>query len=212
MIKRKSLRSLIIEALWQLIIEGKLAPNEPLREVHLAELLNVSRTPLREALQKLEWEGIVTSQPGKGFRLSELSVQEVTEIYPLRAKLESFALELAGIPSTEILNELVVINKKMSQTSSSRELVELDESWHEILISGCMNKKLMKMIKVLHRQSQRYEYAYMDIRNTAETSIAQHEKIIAHLKEGNLSEASRLLAENNMVGVEALTDWLISKI
>lgn len=211
MIKRKSLRSQIIEALWQLIIDGKIEPNDPLREIHLAEFLNVSRTPLREALQKLEWEGIVISEPGKGFRLSELSEQEIMDIYPLRAKLESYALELAGIPSTATLNELVLINTKMHNTSSPKKLVELDESWHELLISNCKSSILMKMIKVLHRQSQRYEYAYMNFRNTAEASIIQHERIISHLKNKRLNEASKLFAENNMVGVDSLIKWLKSK-
>lgn len=209
MLKRKSLKSQIIDVIWQLIVDGKLQPNEPLREVHLSKLLNISRTPLREALQRLEWEGILVSELGKGFRLAEFSEQEINEIYPLRAKLESYALELSGIPSKKIIEELTSINRKMLKTKSPKALVVLDERWHELLISNCTNRKLLKMIKVLHRQSQRYEYAYMKI--NANVSIEQHEKIIMHLKKGQLTEASKLLAENNMVSVDALIEWLKSQ-
>lgn len=210
MIKRKSLRSHIIDVIWQLILDGKIEPNEPLREVHLAKLLNTSRTPLREALQKLEWEGIVTSEPGKGFRLSEFSEQEIREIYPLRAKLESYALQLSGIPSEKIFKKLVSINSKMLKTHSPKKLIELDELWHELLVSNCTNRKLIKMIKVLHRQSQRYEYPYMNMKNEVEVSVEQHEKIIMHLEKGHLNKASELFAKNITVGIEVLVDWLKS--
>ncbi len=208
MINRKPLRSQIIEVVWQLIVEGKLQPNEPLREVHLSKLLNISRTPLREALQRLEWEGIVTSAPGKGFRLATLSEEEVREIYPLRAKLESYALELSGIPSSDVLEELTSINKKMLKTNSPKELVVLDERWHDLLLSNCTNRKLLEMIKVLHRQSQRYEYAYMNMDDKSKVSVEQHEQIIKYLQKGELLLASKLLAANNVVGVEALIESL----
>ncbi len=210
MIKRKSLRSQIIDAIWQLILDGEIEPNDPLREVHLASLLNISRTPLREALQKLEWEGIVTSELGKGFRLSEFSEEEIIEIYPLRAKLETYAFELSGIPSEEIIEKLNGTNLKMLKTNSPKKLIELDELWHDLLIVNCKNRKLIKMIKILRRQSQRYEYAYMNIKNEVGVSIAQHEKILIHLKEKNMNEASKLLAENLVVGTDTLINWLKS--
>lgn len=210
MILRKSLKSQITEAIWELIITGKIAPNTPLREVNLSDILNVSRTPLREALQQLKWEGILTSEQGKGFRLAKFSVQEIQEIYPLRAKLESFALELSGIPSEKDIQELININHKMSKSKSSKKIVELDEKWHNLLIANCNNKKLLQMIKVLHRQSQRYEYAYMNMNNTVEISVEQHKKIINLLQKGDLKDACNIFSENNMVGVTSLSEWVKS--
>lgn len=211
MIERKSLKSQIIDAIWEMILEGEIAPNDPLRETHLAKSLNISRTPLRDALQKLEWEGIVISEPSKGFRLAEFSEQEIKEIYPLRAKLESYALDLSGIPSKETLEALVSINEQMALTNSPKELIQLDEDWHNLLISNCDNRKLIGMIKVLHRQSQRYEYAYMKVKQDVDVSVNQHKKIISYLQQGKLDEACNLFAENNMVGVSALTKWLQTK-
>src|SRR6218665_1045998 len=160
MVTQESLKSQIIKALWQLILNGKIQPNEPMREVQLTEILNISRTPLRDALQQLEWEGIVVSEPRKGYRLAQFSEADIFEIYPLRAKLESFALELSGIPHKKVLDELNEINLKIINSKSPREVVELDETWHLLLISNSTNNRLLKMIKTLHRQSQRYEYAY----------------------------------------------------
>jgi DNA-binding GntR family transcriptional regulator len=210
MITQESLKSQIIKALWQLIIDGKIVPNEPMREIQLTELLNISRTPLREALQQLEWEGIVVSEPRKGYRLAQFSEADIFEIYPLRAKLESFALELSGMPTKNLLDELIQINTKIINSKSPREVVELDESWHVLMISNCPNQRLLKMIKTLHRQSQRYEYAYMAMKKTVEKSSNQHENIIFQLQNGQLQKATELLAENNLVGMEALINWLKS--
>jgi len=210
MITQESLKSQIIKALWQLIIESKIMPNEPMREVQLTELLNISRTPLRDALQQLEWEGIVVSEPRKGYRLSQFSEADIFEIYPLRAKLESFALELSGVPTKKVLDELNEINLKILNSKSPREVVELDESWHILLISNCPNQRLLKMIKTLHLQSQRYEYAYMAMKKTVEKSSNQHENIILQLQNGQLQKATELLAENNLVGMDALVNWLKS--
>ncbi|OJX32694.1 MAG: hypothetical protein BGO86_10590 [Chryseobacterium sp. 36-9] len=208
MITQESLKNQIIKALWQLIIDGKIMPNEPMREIQLTELLNISRTPLRDALQQLEWEGIVVYEPRKGYRLAQFSEADIYEIYPLRAKLESFALELSGVPDKKVLNELNEINLKIINSKSPKEIVELDESWHLLLISNCTNQRLLKMIKTLHRQSQRYEYAYMAMNTTVEKSGNQHENIILQLQNGQLRKATELLAENNLVGMDALINWL----
>lgn len=211
MITQESLKSQIIKALWQLIIDGKIMPNEPMREIQLTELLNISRTPLRDALQQLEWEGIVVSEPRKGYRLAQFSENDIFEIYPLRAKLESFALELSGIPTQLILDELNAINLKILSSKSPREIVELDESWHLLLISNCPNQRLLKLIKTLHRQSQRYEYAYMAMNKTVEKSSNQHENILLQLQKGHLQKATELLAENNLVGMDTMLTWLQSQ-
>lgn len=210
MITQESLKSQIIKALWQLIIESKIMPNEPMREIQLTELLNISRTPLREALQQLEWEGIVISEPRKGYRLAPFSETDILEIYPLRAKLESFALELSGVPTKRVLDELSEINLKIINSKSPKEVVELDEQWHLLLISNCPNERLLKMIKTLHRQSQRYEYAYMAMNKTVEKSGTQHESIILQLQNGQLLRATKLLTENNLVGIDTLINWLKS--
>lgn len=207
-IERKSLSTQIIDAIWQLILEGAITPNDPLREIHLAKMLNTSRTPLREALQKLAWEGIVNSAPSKGFRLTDFSVEEIMEIYPLRAKLEPFALELSGIPPAEVLKELERINTQMEKAEDPKALIILDENWHDVLISRCGNRKLLKMIKVLHRQSQRYEYPYMNSKKQMKSSLVQHRDIINFLKNGRLEEAAQSFAENIMVGVNPLIGWV----
>lgn len=211
MITQQSLKSQIIKALWQLIIDGKIMPNEPMREIQLTEILNISRTPLRDALQQLEWEGIVVSEARKGYRLAPFSEADIDEIYPLRARLESFALELSGIPNKIVLDELHGINLKIQNSKSPREIVELDESWHLLLISNCPNQRLLKLIKTLHRQSQRYEYAYMAMNKTVEKSSNQHENILIQLQNGQLKKAAELLAENNLVGMDTMINWLKSK-
>ena len=208
MIVQESLKSHIIKALWKLILDGKIAPNQPLREIHLAKTLDTSRTPLREALQQLEWEGILISEPRKGFRLADFQESDVYEIYPLRAHLESYALELSGIPNDKVLAQLKTINHKIQKAKSPKKTVALDEQWHLLLISNCPNQRLIQMIQILHRQSQRYEYAYMAMNKTVENSTEQHDQIVSLLEQKQLQKACKLFAENNLSGVDALINWL----
>lgn len=211
MIVQESLSNQVLNALWELIITKKIKPNEPLRETRLSSLLNISRTPLREALQKLEWEDIVVSEPRKGYRLANTTEQDVLEIYPLRAKLEPLALELSGIPPAKTLQELSALNHKMSSAKSHKKVVEIDEEWHLLLISNCSNKRLLKMIKNLQKQSKRYEYTYFTADNSVEKSVLQHEKILTYLKNNDLKNAIRAFEENIMVGVDALIQLIKSE-
>lgn len=208
MIQQQSLKAQIVNALWGFIISNKIKPNEPMRESYLAKMLNVSRTPLREALQQLEWEDIVIFEPRKGYRLAKLSENDVLEIYPLRAKLESFALELSGIPSDQMLDSLMAINARILKAKSSKKIVELDEQWHSLLVSNCPNKRVLKLIKSLHKQSKRYEYAYMAMNHMAEKSVKQHEDIVTFLRNHQLQKAVDLFAQNNLVGMDTLISWL----
>ena len=143
--------------------------------------------------------------------MSGFSVQEVREIYPLRAKLESYALELSGIPSDKNIQKLVHLNEQMLAATSPKLVIELDEQWHNLLIANCKNRILLDMISMLHKQSKRYEYAYMNMKNKVEVSTDQHLQIIKFLQKGNLKKAAKLFAKNNAVGIETLVSWLESK-
>jgi DNA-binding GntR family transcriptional regulator len=162
-------------------------------------------------LQQLAWEDIIVSEPRKGYRLAHTSEQDVYEIYHLRARLEPYALELSGIPSEKIVVELVRLNQKIVRAKSQKTVVELDEAWHLLLISNCPNKRLLKMIKNLQRQSKRYEYTYFRINDTVQKSTSQHEKILEHLKNSDLKKAVRAFEENIMVGVPALIQSMQSE-
>lgn len=208
-ISRTPLRSRIADAVWSLILDGEYAPGTPLREVELAKSLGVSRTPLREALVQMEQEGMVRSEPAKGFTVCPLTSQDVEEIYPLRAVLESHALKLAGIPGAQTIRKLHEINAQLeSGRNSIRERIELDEDWHACLVSHCPNQLLLRQLESLKQLSRRYEYAYMKENAQVEFSTDQHREILAALEAGSLEPACNLLADNMTVGMDALLEWL----
>ena len=151
-LKRTPLRARIADAVWELILTGQYAPGARLREVELAERLGVSRTPLREALVQMEQEGMVRSEPAKGFTVCELTSQDVQEIYPLRAVLEPYALHCAGLPGSETLNKLHRINAELESSNDSiRRRIELDETWHACLVSHCPSQLQLLALRVLWR-------------------------------------------------------------
>lgn len=208
-LNRTPLRARIADAIWELIYTGEFPPGARLREVELAEMLGVSRTPLREALVHLEQEGVVFSETAKGFTVSELTSREVREIYPLRALLESHALKIAGRPTDKTMAKLREINEELESANHSiRQRIELDEKFHTCLVSHCPSELLMKQLKSLQQLSRRYEYAYMRDNRQVEYSTDQHREILAALESGAHEEACQLLADNMTVGMDALLAWL----
>ena len=97
----KPLRDIVFEALREAIIAGQLRPGERLMEVQIADELGVSRTPVREAIRKLELEGFVIMVPRKGAYVSDISIKDITDVFEIRRALEGLAVELAARRMTE---------------------------------------------------------------------------------------------------------------
>jgi len=208
-IERLSLRTQVLEELRRLILEGELSSGNQIRESRLAAELGVSRTPVREALHRLEQEGLVTNRPGKGFAVAILSAEEAQELYPLRALLEPVALRLSGLPDQETMRELRRLNSVLARTPKGPTWIDADDRWHDLLIANCGNRHLIRMIGNLRRLTRRYEFAFSQAtEDRLEASAEQHQLILQRLSDGDLDEACDLLADNMVVGVEAVLRWL----
>ena len=94
------LRDVVFNTLRQAILKGELAPGERLMEIQLAEKLGVSRTPIREAIRKLEKEGLVTIEPRKGAYASDISIKDMVDVLEVRQYLESLAAGMAAVRIT----------------------------------------------------------------------------------------------------------------
>lgn len=208
-IERTSLRQQVLQEIRNQILEGALPSGSAIREEPLAEALGVSRTPVREALHSLEREGLVSSEPGKGFRVGDLSAAEVQELYPLRALLEPLALRLAGTPEPQALDELRLLNTQLSSTAKGPAWIDTDDRWHDLLVEQCPNRHLLRMIDNLRRLTRRYEFAYLAGHPGDPTaSTQQHDEILVSLETGNLDQACDLLADNMVVSIEPILRWL----
>ncbi len=205
---REDVRQMVLERLWR----GELAPGSRINESSLATELGVSRTPLREALFRLEQEGFVRADMARGFLVMPLTAREIREIYPILWSLEGLALRSAGHAAAGDAAELEQLNNAFAQVDHAPEhMLELDTRWHQALVHRCPNQRLLAMIASLKQVIYRYEWAYMRNMKLRESSFMQHQEIIKQLAVGEIKQAVMLLEAHWRFGMDALLqqlDWL----
>jgi DNA-binding GntR family transcriptional regulator len=204
------LKNTIREKIIELILSGKFKPGERIKEHTLSRQLQVSRTPLREALISLEQSKLVRSEPNVGFTVQEMSVEEIEELYPLLNLLENYALELAfpllqmQIPELESMNESFYLKRH-----SPYEASLADCEFHRKLIELCKNETLLQMLAELRLRISCYEHCYMAKLEQLEQSYKQHQNIISAIREGNKDVAKLALSMNWEYGRKILLTELL---
>ena len=165
------------------IIDGKLNKGSRLIIQDLANELNISSTPVREALAKLESEGLIENQPHVGAIVTGLDVQRIREITIIRSELEHFAIR--NLPR-ENLNEITL--------SLSDEQIYFDLTWDftSLIFSHCGNKYLYHLLLDLREQSNYFLIAHLYVHNSREESYQVHEQFYHLLLEGRSEEAADL--------------------
>jgi DNA-binding GntR family transcriptional regulator len=155
-----SLKDRVYESIKSQIIKGSLAPDRYLSESELSEAMNISRAPIREALNMLEKEGFVSIIPRKGTRVSKISKEEVQNIWEVRSILESYAARNASLKNRE--NELIkmeeTLNKILQEPYDFSSYTSSDLKLHELLYKDLENKMLKEMIILARQNSLRILY------------------------------------------------------
>ena len=208
---RENLSAELAVVLRDMIIDGRLPAGDRINEVHLAQQLGVSRTPLREALSRLVNEGALRDVPRRGFFVRALTEEEVRDIYPIRGILDPAALRLAGIPSADVISHLREINRNLAQCTDPAEAVRLDDQFHLELIAGCPNPALIELIQHFIRRTRRYELGLMRNRTGMAGAVAAHDRILAALEAGDLALAVRELEGNLTRGQQPILEWLTAR-
>jgi DNA-binding GntR family transcriptional regulator len=194
MITRERLSADVHQELLGQILRGRYAPGQRIRDTELAEELGVSRTPVREALLRLEREGFVSAQKHLGFSVKCLDESEILEVYPLVRLLECSALDSASLPGSARIAELREICLELKkELSDPLRRIELDSVWHETLIEDSGNMHLLRILSDLKRILCRYEYGFMQDEALVAESAAEHDAIAAALEAGDKKGAVRLL-------------------
>lgn len=204
------LRVQVREVLLEWLRSGKLQPGSSFTQSQLAEELGVSRTPLREALLRLEVEGFVESTDGKGFTVAPLRLETAEELYELVGYLESLALQLSPEPDSARLERLRSLDRERSRAKRAR-IVELGTRWHEQLIGECRNSQLLELLGLARERLYRFEYALMREPEEREISRRQHEAILEALEAGDPERAERLVREHWMHGLETISRMLANR-
>ena len=193
-IPKSALSEKVAEQLRALIINGTLPPETRLVEREIADLINVSRTPMREAFFELAREGLIEKTGNRGFAVSKFNADEVRESYKLIGLIERFLLEDQGDFSETKLKQLKAINNKLLKNSNDAEkFIETDNLWHSALLAESENPKTLRILFDLKKVSARYEIAFFNNLGNPFQSYAEHDGIIRELASGNKKRAGKLL-------------------
>lgn len=196
----KPLREMVFESLREAIIHGRLRPGERLMEMQLAEEMGVSRTPVREAIRKLELEGFVVMIPRKGAYVSGISVKDIVDVFEVRAGLEALA---AGLAAKRITDEkLEKLERSLLQINEVRikddlnAIVETDINFHEIIYKACLNDRLVQIVTLLKEQIHRFRTTSLAQPGRSKNAQAEHRAIVEAISERNVEMSQKLAREH----------------
>lgn len=196
----KPLREIVFETMREAIINGDLAPGERLMEVQLAEEMGVSRTPVREAIRKLELEGFVAMIPRKGAYVADYSIKDITDVFEIRAALESLAAGLAceRITDQELdeLQKLVVRVFETAKENDIETLIKVDTEFHDRIYQASRNSRLEGMISNLREQIQRFRATSLASPGRIKDTLEEHKGLIDAIADRNISLAQQLALEH----------------
>lgn len=191
------LRDVVVKTLRQQILTGKLKPGERLLEIHLAEELGVSRTPIREAIRKLELEGLVTMIPRRGAEVAQISEKGMSDVLEVRKALDSLAGELACARITEgekeQLREACLDFEKAIATKDKAKIAKADVAFHNIITEATRNIRLAQLLNNLSEQMYRYRFEYIKDENQHKALAEEHKRIYDAIRDNKPEQAVEAL-------------------
>ncbi|NTW71533.1 MAG: GntR family transcriptional regulator [Eubacteriaceae bacterium] len=203
----KPLREIVFTTMREAIINGDFKSGQRLMEVQLAEQMGVSRTPVREAIRKLELEGLVVMVPRKGAYVAGLSSEDVREVLEIRAVLEGLAAQLAAEKASEAdIIQLKDIVNKFQQAAADQDIARLinyDSDFHDVMYRSSKNKKLVQLISALKEQVQRFRVAYFTKIKNTHILIEEHNELLNAIIDHN-AQLARQVAEKHISTTEKL--------
>jgi len=196
-IQRKSLSGKVADALREMIFSGEVEQREQLRQDDIAKRLGVSRIPVREAFLQLEAEGLVVNIPYKGAVVSELSEDEITEYFDIRAVLEVDLLERAiENMDNKAIKKARGALKKM-QTASPKGWGDLNWQLHSALLEAANRPITLELVKRIHDNVERYVRIELAISQTnRDRAHTDHDRLITLCEEGKTEEACKTLHDH----------------
>ena len=197
------LRDVVFNTLRKAILTGELKPGERLLEIHLANRLGVSRTPIREAIRKLELEGLVNMIPRRGAEVAQITEKSLREVLEVRRALDALCAELACDRITaeeeERLKQACDEFERATETKDATTIAAADVALHDIIVQATGNRRLIQLINNLSEQMYRYRFEYIKDENRHDNLIDEHrmiyESIIRRDKE-KAAAAAKLHIDN----------------
>lgn len=207
-IERPTLREQVYQGLKKAIVMLELKPGQRINDNELAALFGVSRTPVREALKRLEDEGLVESVPGSMTRVTPLLEKEAKHAFPVVAALHALAARLAMPFDTQAIHNLEQWNEKLRAALEQQDVIlaiEADDGFHDVILEACGNREIYLALERVVPKIRRLEFARFGSVEGLE-SVEQHRRIIDAIKENNSQLVSSLMEENWINLGRLLTD------
>lgn len=194
------LRDVVFNTLRQAILTGELKPGERLMEIHLADRLGVSRTPIREAIRKLELEGLVVMIPRKGAQVAKITEKNLKDVLEVRRVLDMLAVKLACQRMSEDekkeLKQACDEFKKVVRDNNTKDITEADVRFHDIILKSTGNDRLIQLVNNLAEQMYRYRLEYIKDSSYHNILVQEHEAIYSAIMNQEEEKAAQAAAEH----------------
>ncbi|MCD6436625.1 MAG: GntR family transcriptional regulator [Clostridiales bacterium] len=201
----KSLGEVVFEYLRDEIMTGKLKPNQRLMENTIAEKLGVSRTPVREAIRKLEKENFITMVPRKGAYVTKIKSKEILDVLEIRRVLEGFAAALASNRMSDSEKRgLRKSNEKFGRFMENLDvqgMIRKDREFHDLIFKATKNERLVELVRELHEQFHRFRLIYFSEASSYTNIQKWHTLILEAIEDGNADDAKKY-AEDHVEEIE----------
>ena len=209
------LRDVVFNTLRQAILRGELKPGERLMEIQLANKLGVSRTPIREAIRKLELEGLVLMIPRRGAEVAEITEKSLRDVLEVRDALEVLCVDLAcdriSDEDIESLKEAAKEFELALQGGDVTEYAEADVKFHDIIYHATDNQKLIQLLYNLREQMYRYRVEYLKRKEVHKILLEEHEHIIECIEKKDKEAAKIAISTHIENQAKTVSDTIRTK-
>lgn len=209
------LRDVVFKTLRQAILRGELKPGERLMEIQLANKLGVSRTPIREAMRKLENEGLVIMFPRRGAEVAEITEKSLRDVLEVRRALEELCVQLACDKITEEgMQQLTEAAKEFEKVLNSEDITVVaakDVAFHDIIYAATDNPRLISLLNNLREQMYRFRAEYLKRKEFHPQLLKEHEEIIEAIRKHQKNEGAKIMCQHIDNQVEAVIDIIRHK-
>jgi len=203
---------MVYQVLREALITGVVPPRQRLAEEHLARMFEVSRTPIREALFRLEAEGFAERVPRRGLVASQVTPQEIIDVYAVRESMDGLAAELAAVHASPAdLSTLVDLNNQFAAAVTAEEmdqLVLLNLRFHEALAQISKNAFLLDMVKQIHHRVRRFPGTTFTKPGRGVRAIEEHRLIVEAVTKHDAATARRVAAKHMAAARQIRIDML----
>ena len=194
------LRDVVFNTLRQAILRGELKPGERLMEIKLANKLGVSRTPIREAIRKLELEGLVLIIPRRGAEVAQITEKSLRDVLEVRRSLEALSVRLAcermGAQGLSELKKAEEDFEKVLGHDDITVVAEADVAFHDVIYLATDNQRLIQLLSNFREQMYRYRAEYLKRKECHPKRLEEHREIIRAIENSEVEQATRITCQH----------------